>query len=681
MPKITPGNRLYFYQLFQREIGTGKQERVARFEEVLEADGVSAQDCDCEDTSQLLENLGEFVKLTVFKKGRVFATLMANADLDAALAKAARPAGDSSAKSGKSWKKKKSGKVPKPAKPHHKEGRKARRDEEAQGSASPKTETQPGPAKDMPVPQGKSMARDPAREPATAAPEPAATAEEPAIRAEEVRPHAQEKCVEAPMAGIKLTITYDPRGMEPEAPREGLAPAASDATVADKAPAPAQEADGQTGPSPSGPAAAAPQDLTAKEAVASGASAPEPTENRFEPIAGLGTVPPIEEPIANQAGFPQSIERDVHCKDAVLGLLYQMLPLDADPIKTMDEDWLVARSTTKLRGSRSEVTFPLHFLHAQDGSPIEVTIAHAARSASGKRWELTQVDGHDGSDAPQPPAREPIREAAWPWRDLFGRGCGQEVDPERKLQSMLQVGPWEKCLKALAEVCAPERWDIQEGDRAILRSHLVANALLAFAQDKLVASADETFASFDTGLVSPLGMPVYALLTRRPVKPFWRLESFGTTDTASVSQRLSALEALPQHVSYPQRLEDLVLRADASVDYNASKLLEAALRVDASLAERGLDETALSAAVEASLARARSSWRLAAATRNPAGDQSAFLLPLCPFGGTRTELALVVAPKGGDYVAGGVVSLAAARAAARPYCADLPGWLEATPTR
>ena len=47
MPKITPGNRLYFYQLFQREIGTGKQERVARFEEVLEADGVSAQDCDC----------------------------------------------------------------------------------------------------------------------------------------------------------------------------------------------------------------------------------------------------------------------------------------------------------------------------------------------------------------------------------------------------------------------------------------------------------------------------------------------------------------------------------------------------------------------------------------------------------------------------------------------------------
>ena len=58
MPRITPGNRLYLYSLFSREIGVGKQTMLSRVEEVLLADDIMPCDlagvlninplcCDC----------------------------------------------------------------------------------------------------------------------------------------------------------------------------------------------------------------------------------------------------------------------------------------------------------------------------------------------------------------------------------------------------------------------------------------------------------------------------------------------------------------------------------------------------------------------------------------------------------------------------------------------------------
>ncbi|MBQ6410686.1 MAG: hypothetical protein IJI16_01915, partial [Atopobiaceae bacterium] len=74
MPRITEGNRLWFYQLFRDTIGHGRQASVAQVEEVLAAEDVDPEDVECTDVTQLLEALGDLVKLTVFKKGRVYAT-------------------------------------------------------------------------------------------------------------------------------------------------------------------------------------------------------------------------------------------------------------------------------------------------------------------------------------------------------------------------------------------------------------------------------------------------------------------------------------------------------------------------------------------------------------------------------------------------------------------------------
>ena len=120
MPKITPGNRLYFYQLFQREIGFGNQVRIAVFADALAADDIAPADCGCVTAEELLGELGEFLKITTFKKGRVFATLQQSGELDEMLAKAKQPSDDKDVRAGKSWKRKRAGKIVKPAKPRHK---------------------------------------------------------------------------------------------------------------------------------------------------------------------------------------------------------------------------------------------------------------------------------------------------------------------------------------------------------------------------------------------------------------------------------------------------------------------------------------------------------------------------------------------------------------------------------
>ena len=102
MPKIVPGNRLYLYQLLSRELGVGKQTLLPRVEEVLLADGLAPEDLGCDDMRALCEQLGEFIKLTVFKKGYVYATVLANEEYDRALERLAG-AEKKPAAGGKPW--------------------------------------------------------------------------------------------------------------------------------------------------------------------------------------------------------------------------------------------------------------------------------------------------------------------------------------------------------------------------------------------------------------------------------------------------------------------------------------------------------------------------------------------------------------------------------------------------
>lgn len=120
-PSLTTSNRVYLYRLLRDALGAGKQTFLPRVEEALASDGLIATDLGFADTRALLEALDGVVQLTVFKGGRVYATVVAQEAWDAALEKAAADADDTKAKAkpagGKSWKRKRADKTIKPVRP------------------------------------------------------------------------------------------------------------------------------------------------------------------------------------------------------------------------------------------------------------------------------------------------------------------------------------------------------------------------------------------------------------------------------------------------------------------------------------------------------------------------------------------------------------------------------------
>lgn len=119
-PTLTQNNRIYLYRLLSQELGCGKQVFLPTIESALAGDRMTAEDLGYESTRALLEALDEFVKLTIFKGARIYATVIAQPAWDEALdalESGSSAKCDGGSKPGKPWKRKKTDKALKPVRP------------------------------------------------------------------------------------------------------------------------------------------------------------------------------------------------------------------------------------------------------------------------------------------------------------------------------------------------------------------------------------------------------------------------------------------------------------------------------------------------------------------------------------------------------------------------------------
>ena len=489
MAKITPGNRVYLYQLLSRELGVNRQTLLPRAEEALVADGLAPADLGCADMRELCEQLPEFIKLTVFKKGYVYATVLACEEYDRALERT-QDAGDKAAASGKPWKRKRGAKALKPVRPRHIEPP-AKKDEKDEKDGDAVVEAV--------VPDGTEAASE-------AAPA-------------EVAAHEGE-----PTSSV---------GEAPEAAPEPEAEAAPEPGAAH-----AEE----------GPAEVAPSDVAPSGEEASGADVDgpgAPVEPGHEPPISftITYVPEAPSPDAIalpdvaprvRSDLPRDFHADIRCSDEQLSLLYQVLPPNVDPLAVLEEDFRAARSTGALEGTRSNVSFALRYLQADGVTPVRVTLRRSVRPVAGKRWALTKVE----AGAAEEVGLEGLSAAACgPW-SAFAEAAPDGVDPLRALTSTVALGPWDEALSALAALAAPEPWG--EG-LAVLRDYLTMTVARIVSEGKVAVSPDGAAASFDTGLLTGDGAPIYALLSPLEGDIPWQLAEFSTAGAGEPALYLTAL--------------------------------------------------------------------------------------------------------------------------------------------
>lgn len=663
---LTEANKLYLYALLRDTVGCGRQAFMPRVLEALGETGITPENLGYDDAEALFAKLGDFCQLTTFKGGRHYVTVTPRADWDEALA-AAEESKKPTGKGGKPWKRKKG--AVKPVRPK---------------TLAPKVE---------------EAAQEPQPEP------------EPVEKVEEI---AQEPQPE-PEPEPEPVAAPEPKSVEPEPIEEIVEPVAEE-PVEKLEPEPEVTADPV-------PAVTAVPSILEQIAAQTPAREPEPAPTQAP--AAVAAPAPVAH---TRDDLPRSFADEVSVKPAILGLLTRLLPFDADVNRVLDEDLRVARATGTASGSRNLVTFPLRYLHEDGSAPLTVTIRRQAKAGDARRWQLTLVDGDDGTGSAHEAAGiEGLPQAEGGCWTQLSPAQATDADPVRDLAQFMEIGTWEAALGTLATAAAPEKWNYpgegvgKAGRYGVLRDYLASTLARVRATDALAVAADGSLAAFDTGLSTPMDEELYAVLSPTGADIPWHLDGFATAGSGELGARLSAtLPQLPARASYLESIDDIVLRPEAMVIPDYRSLLSAGLdrlpqgfvsqlvagtgaeamlaglseaqtpaahaRAMRDLARAIADEPgrfrracrALEDAIELSRARARRSYRHVAPAYDAARNRMLLLLPLALVDDAHADcaLALELMPSGA-YQAASVVSLSRAYACARVVSTETPSWLAA----
>lgn len=370
MAVIKQEHALYLYKLLKATIGVSKQTPLSTVEDVLVEDELAPQDFGFDDIRALMEACPDFIKITAFKKGYVYATLLTFDIFEAALV-----AGEKNVESqnnGKPWKRRRGAKSIRALKPKHLI---VEAEPEAEELPTQKESTEPeevpvvesseelsvaetalvaeesaaeAPEEDFQQESADDVTPEPAGTADDASPEPDET-ETPAPESKTAEPTVPEPVVPEPT--ISLTVTYNPYdGSDEEKTLEA-------------APSVLQQAMSATSSASS---------ITASESQTS-----TQVINQNEAPAPAPT-------------YPADFEEDLHVNNELLGILYQMAPVDANVLKQLEEDFKLAVSSRALISKGGTFTFNTRYKKPQTDEVITATIRKSKRGAL-RPWTLLEL--------------------------------------------------------------------------------------------------------------------------------------------------------------------------------------------------------------------------------------------------------------------------------------------------
>lgn len=418
-PTLSLGNHIYLYRLLRDAIGCGKQTFMTQVEETLAAGDMTAYDLGFESTRELLEELDDCIKLTVFKGGRLYATVIANEAWDAALAKGEdKPKAAKGAK--QSYKKKKRGeKDLKAVRPEPESVAEVAPEPEPEVEAevtaevTAEVETEIAATTEPEVMAEQEAAVELNEVPKSKAEETAGQPETPAFQNSDVfgdnaeddqsdEPANQDATEatpepETPQPAISLTVVYDP-----ENANAGITTMVS--TPVEAKPNVEAEDTPQAG---------------AKTGTEDTSISVEPTDSIAKPEAASESAPVIESasapacdqaptpaptPVPNSApapapaaptipgDFPIDFATEVFCPSPLLHQLSTYLPYGADTLGIVGEYYWIARERGTIEAGRNRASFPLRYTQAGKRHEVTVRIRRNTTGGLGATWTVDKVE-------------------------------------------------------------------------------------------------------------------------------------------------------------------------------------------------------------------------------------------------------------------------------------------------
>ena len=421
-PTLSLGNHIYLYRLLRDAIGCGKQTFMTQVEEALAAGDMTAYDLGFESTRELLEELDDCIKLTVFKGGRLYATVIANEVWDTALAKGEdKPKAAKGAK--QSYKKKKRGeKDLKAVRPKHVKRPEPEPVAEAVPEPEPETEievafevtaeaeTEIAATTDPKVISEQEATTELNEAPKSTPEEAASQPEAPALQnsdvfgdeAEDDQPADQGASEstpepETPQPAISLTVVYDPENANAGITTMASTPIEAKSSVENES---ATQVEVKTA------AADAPVTVKPADSAIKPDSTPEPAPViESVPAAACDQIPapaPSPAPAAAPApapaaptipeDFPVDFATEVFCPGPLLHQLSTYLPYGADTLGIVGEYYWIARERGTIEAARNRASFPLCYTQAGERHEVTVRIRRNTTGGLGAAWTIDKVE-------------------------------------------------------------------------------------------------------------------------------------------------------------------------------------------------------------------------------------------------------------------------------------------------
>ena len=422
-PTLSLGNHIYLYRLLRDAIGCGKQTFMTQVEEALAAGDMAAYDLGFESTRELLEELDDCIKLTVFKGGRLYATVIANETWDAALAKGEdKPKAAKGAK--QSYKKKKRGeKDLKAVRPKHVKRPKPETMVEAAPEPEPEAEievaievtaeTEIAATADSEViseqeatvelnEAPKSTTEEAADQPETSAFQNSDVFGDKAEDDQSDEPADQgvtesAPAPETPQPAISLTVVYDPENAnagittmastpvetKPSIENENATQVEIETAAAD-APVTVKPADSTIKPE------ATPEPAPVIESVPTSACDQIPAPAPAPAPAAAPTPAPAAPAIPED--FPVDFATEVFCPGPLLHQLSTYLPYGADTLGIVGEYYWIARERGTIEAARNRASFPLRYTQAGERREVTVRIRRNTTGGLGSTWAIDKVE-------------------------------------------------------------------------------------------------------------------------------------------------------------------------------------------------------------------------------------------------------------------------------------------------
>lgn len=424
-PTLSLGNHIYLYRLLRDAIGCGKQTFMTQVEEALAAGDMVAYDLGFESTRELLEELDDCIKLTVFKGGRLYATVIANDAWDAALAK-----GEDKSKAAKgakqSYKKKKRGeKDLKAVRPKHVKHAEPEPVAEVAPEPEPKAEiavaievtaeaepeiavtTDPEVISEQEATAELNEAPKSTTEEAADQPEPSAFQNSDVFgdEAEDDQPDeptdqdATESAPEpeTPQPAISLTVVYDPENANAGITTMASTPVETKSSVENES---ATQVEVET-EAADAPVTVKPADSTIKpkttlefapviESVPASACDQIPAPVPASVLAEAPTPAPVAPAIPED--FPVDFATEVFCPGPLLHQLSAYLPYGADTLGIVGEYYWIARERGTIEAARNRASFPLRYTQAGERREVAVRIRRNTTGGLGAAWAIDKVE-------------------------------------------------------------------------------------------------------------------------------------------------------------------------------------------------------------------------------------------------------------------------------------------------